>query len=136
MYGETGSTVSLVWNYDHGSVERISIQYMKSGAYVVLVIKESDGTVKTNNKEPPGLTSRVTIKDNATFVIRSFTNSDSTKYVCVLRPSSGSDKLTDPVEVVEASKYNVLAVVLRVGSGKFSVIETTDLWPSVQGCRV
>ena len=137
MYSETGSTVSLVWNYDHGSVKMISIQYMKSGTYVVLLLKESDGTVKTNSNEPASLTSRVTIKDNATFVIRNFTSSDSTKYRCILTSSVGMDFVTDPVEVVVGSKYTVLAVVLRVGSGQFSVIETTitDLWPSGQGWR-
>ena len=83
------------------------------------------------------LTSRVTIKDNATFVIRNFTHSDSTKYRCILTSSVGMDFVTDPVEVVVGSKYNALAVVLRVVSGQFSVIETTitDLWPSGQGWR-
>ena len=110
LYAETGSTVTLVWNYDHGSVKRISIEYLKSGTYVVLVVKESDGTVKTNPKEPASLTSRVTIKDNATFVIRSFTNSDSTKYRCGLKPTVGAEKLTDPVEIVVVGRYSTRAL--------------------------
>ena len=105
VYAETGSTVNLVWNYDHGSVKRISIQYMKSGTYVVLLLKESDGTVKTNPSEPASLTSRVTIKGNATFVIRNFTNNDSTKYRCGLKPTVGAEKLTDPVEIVVVGRY-------------------------------
>ena len=83
---------------------------MKSGTYVVLVVKESDGTVKTNPKEPASLTSRVTIKNNATFVIRNFTNSDSTKYRCELIPTVGVEKLTDPVEIVVSGRYSIPAL--------------------------
>ena len=93
-------------------MERISIQYMKSGVYVVLVLKESDGTVKTNPREPASLTSRVTIKDNATFVIRSFTNSDSTKYLCSLEPESGINVATDPVTIVVFGKCTVVGAII------------------------
>ena len=108
-----------MWNYDHGSVKRISIEYMKLGKYVAFVLKENDGTVKTDPNEPASLTSRVTIKDNATFVIRNFTNSDSTKYRCALKPTVGVEIVTDAVEIVEASKYSAL-ILLRLAKRKQS----------------
>ena len=104
MYAEIGSTVALVWNYDHGNVKLVIISSMMAGEFKPLVAKYSSGKVSTNPNEPASLTSRVTIKDNATFVIRNFTNSDSTKYSCEVAPVSGVPVTADPVDIVVASK--------------------------------
>ena len=52
VYAEPGSTVTLVWNYDHDSVKGISVQYMTSGGFVDLVVKESNVIVRKNPSEP------------------------------------------------------------------------------------
>ena len=104
VYAEPGSTVTLVWNYDHDNVKLVTIKYMKAGEFKPLVAKDSIGKVLTNPSEPASLTSRVTIKDNATFVIRNFTNNDSTKYSCEVALVSGSPVTADPVDIAVASK--------------------------------
>ena len=77
---------------------------MKGGVPQALVSKGNSGVV-VNPNEPVNLTSRVTIKDNATFVIRNFTNSDSRTYICVFKPLVGAQVASDPVEIIVSSKY-------------------------------
>ena len=104
-YVVVGSDSRLEWNYDHGNVENIAIQYKKSGSFVALVFKDSKGSVQVNPQEPKSLTDRITIERNATLVIKAVNTGDSTKYRCEFTPVGGGSTTEGPVRLIVAGRY-------------------------------
>ena len=104
-YVVVGSDARLEWNYDHGNVENIAIEYEKSGSFVALVAKDSKGSVQVNPQEPKSLTDRVTIEGNATLVIKAVNTGDSTKYRCWFTPVGGGSRTEGPVRLIVAGRY-------------------------------
>ena len=104
-YVFAGSDARLKWNYDHGNVDNVAIQYKKSGSFVPLVVKDNKGSVQVNPREPKNLTDRVTIEGNATFVIKAVNAGDSTRYRCRLTPVGKPPSTEGPVRLILAGGY-------------------------------
>ena len=104
-YVMAGSDARLKWNYDHGNVDNVAIQYKKSGSFVPLVVKDNKGSVQVNPREPKNLTDRVTIEGNATFVIKAVNAGDSTRYRCRLTPVGKPPSTEGPVRLILAGGY-------------------------------
>ena len=104
-YVVAGSDARLKWNYDHGNVDNVAIQYEKSGSFVALVAKDSKGSVQINPREPKSLTGRVTIEGKATLVIKAVNPGDSTRYRCRFTPVGGGLTTEGPVRLIVAGRY-------------------------------
>ena len=105
-YVVVGSDARLKWNYDHGHVKSIVIQYeSKSGSFEILVGKDNNGSVQVNTNEPKSLTDRVTIEGNATLVITAVNTGDSTRYRCEFSPVGGGSTTEGPVRLIVAGRY-------------------------------
>ena len=106
-YVMAGSDARLKWNYDHGNVDNVAIQYKKSGSFETLVVKDSKGSVQVNLNEPKNLTDRVTIEGNATLVIKAVNAGDSTRYRCRFTPVGiGKPSSTEgSVRLIMACRY-------------------------------
>ena len=100
-----GSDARLKWNYDHGNVDNVAIEYEKSGSFVALVSKDNKGVVKVNPQEPKSLTNRVTIEGNATLVIKAVNTGDSTRYRCEFSPVGKPSSTESPVRLIVAGRY-------------------------------
>ena len=99
-YVVAGSDARLKWNYSHGSVSRVDMQYHKSGRWVTILSKDNAGTVSINPALPASLKSRIRIEGNATLVILTVNTRDSTRYKCVFVPTSGPATEEDPIQLV------------------------------------
>ena len=104
-YVAAGSNARLKWNYDHGNVDNVAIQYEKSGLFKGLVAKDSKGSVQVNPNEPKSLTDRVTFEGNATLVIKAVNTGDSTRYRCEFTPVGGGSTTEGPVRLIVAGRY-------------------------------
>ena len=104
-YVKVGSNATMKWSFPiDANFKRVEIQLEKSGSLELLVWKTKDGKVSTIQNLPKNLTSRVTIKGSATFVISAVNRGDATKYVCTYVSQLGTKVIEDAVELIVAGK--------------------------------
>ena len=100
-FAAVGSIARLKWNFlIHGSFSHVRINYWKSDIHVPLMDKYKGGKIAKNPRIPSSFTNRITIEENATFVISTVNKGDATRYSCVFYPLSGPQSQEVPVQLI------------------------------------